>query len=113
MKYLFSFLFTLSFIVLQAQGLDNALLWKISGNGIKKPSYLYGTIHAICDPSLNKNVMDAMKNTQQLYLEIDIDDPNMEKQMLAGMYMKDGVTMSSLVNEEDYKIVYEFLKENA
>lgn len=113
MKYSLSLVFIASFIGLQAQGLDNALLWKISGNGIKKPSYLYGTIHAICDPSLDKNVIDAMKNTKQLYLEIDIDDPDMEKQMLAGMYMKDGVTMSSLVNEEDFTIVDKFLKENA
>jgi uncharacterized protein YbaP (TraB family) len=26
---------------------DKALLWKISGNALKKPSYLLGTIHLI------------------------------------------------------------------
>lgn len=112
MKYLYSVLFSVSFLGLQAQQLDNALLWKISGNGIKKPSYLYGTIHAICDATLEQNVVDAMKKTGQLYLEIDMDDPKMEKSMIAGMNMKDGVTMSSLVSEEDFKIVDEFLSKN-
>ena len=27
---------------------EKSLLWKISGNGLKKPSYVFGTIHAIC-----------------------------------------------------------------
>ena len=27
---------------------ENSLLWEVSGNGLSKPSYLYGTIHMIC-----------------------------------------------------------------
>ena len=27
---------------------DNSLLWEISGNGLKKPSYLFGTFHILC-----------------------------------------------------------------
>jgi len=41
---------------LKAQELENSLLWEISGNKLEKPSYLYGTIHLICDSSLNENV---------------------------------------------------------
>lgn len=113
MKYFFSFFFSLFFIGLQAQKLDNALLWKISGNGIKKPSYLYGTIHASCDTIVGQNVINAIKKTEQLYLEIDTDDPKMESQMMAGISMKNGVTMESLASAEDYKIVDDFLRENA
>lgn len=113
MKYFLSFFFSLFFIGLQAQKLDNALLWKISGNGIKKPSYLYGTIHASCDTLLGQNVVNAMKKTEQLYLEIDTDDPKMESQMMAGISMKNGVTMESLASAEDYKIVDDFLRDNA
>lgn len=28
--------------------LENSLLWEVSGNGLSKPSYVYGTIHGIC-----------------------------------------------------------------
>ena len=113
MKYSFSILFSLFFFGLQAQKLEDALLWKISGNGIKKPSYLYGTIHATCEVAFEQNVIDAMKKTNQLYLEIDIDDPNVQSQTMSGMYMKNGVTMKSLASEEDYQLVDDFLKSNA
>lgn len=113
MKYCLSLLFSLFFIGLQAQKLEDALLWKISGNGIKKPSYLYGTIHASCDTLLDQNVIEAMKKTEQLYLEIDVDDPKMESLMMANMNMKNGVTMELLVSAEDYKIVDDFLRDNA
>jgi uncharacterized protein YbaP (TraB family) len=31
-----------------SQNNNNTLLWKISGNGLEKPSYLFGTIHMLC-----------------------------------------------------------------
>jgi uncharacterized protein len=33
----------------QKNNSENTLLWKISGNGLKKPSYLFGTIHMLCE----------------------------------------------------------------
>jgi len=35
---------------------NNTLLWKIDGNGLETPSYLFGTIHVKCveDISLSK-----------------------------------------------------------
>lgn len=41
-----------------AQDENNTLLWKISGNGLDKPSYLFGTIHLICaeDAILSDNM---------------------------------------------------------
>src|SRR5436853_3718333 len=27
---------------------EKTLLWQVSGNGLEKPSYLFGTIHMIC-----------------------------------------------------------------
>ncbi|MBK8193090.1 MAG: hypothetical protein IPK76_07745 [Lewinellaceae bacterium] len=31
---------------------EKSVFWKISGNGLKKPSYLYGTIHLIPKKSI-------------------------------------------------------------
>ena len=95
-----------------AQKLENSLLWKISGNGIEKPSYLYGTMHAVCETNIDADVMQAFDETNQLYLEIDLDDPNLQAKMMGGVMMKDGVTISSLITEEESKIVDIFLKEN-
>ncbi|WP_257868783.1 TraB/GumN family protein [Flavobacterium sp. J372] len=95
-----------------AQKLDNALLWKITGKGLTQPSYLFGTIHITCDATLDAKTKKALDDTKQIYLELDMDDPGMQAAMMGGIMMKDGVTMSSLVSAEDFKIVDEFLTKN-
>ncbi len=43
--FLLFFLFPSIAAVAQKNAWPNTLLWKISGNGLKKPSYLFGTMH--------------------------------------------------------------------
>jgi uncharacterized protein YbaP (TraB family) len=93
-----------------AQSLEKTLLWKISGEGIKEPSYLYGTIHITCDNQLPAKVLKALDKTQQLYLEINMDSPTLQQEMMMGMTMRNGITLNSLSSEEDFKIVDAFLK---
>ena len=93
----------------EAQNLEKSLLWKISGNGIKEASYLYGTIHITCNATLPQKAINALEATNQLYLELDMDDPSLQQSMMQGMMMKDGKTMASLVSAEDFKIVDAFL----
>lgn len=61
--------------------LENSLLWEVSGNGLSKPSYLYGTIHMICSPDyfLTDKTKKAFESSEKLMLEINFSDP---KQML-------------------------------
>ena len=98
--------------VAKAQDLDKSLLWKISGNGLVHSSYLFGTIHAACEINLDKNTKKALLDSKQLYLEIDMDDPNMQAAMMKGIAMKNGVTISSLLSIEDAATLDAFLKEN-
>lgn len=95
-----------------AQKLDKALLWKISGNGLVAPSYLYGTIHVTCDATLDKGVKPAMDDTRQLVLEVDMDDPTLQSAMMGNMMMKDGKKMTDLAGPDDIKIVDDYLREN-
>jgi uncharacterized protein YbaP (TraB family) len=57
--------------------LENSLLWEVSGNGLSKPSYLYGTIHMICnsDYFLTENTTKALAKAEKLVLEINLADP--------------------------------------
>lgn len=112
MRYLillFSFIFSL---FSNAQELEKSLLWKISGNGLKEPSYLFGTIHATCDATLDENTLKALEVTKQLFLELDMDDKALQMEMIKFMTMKDGVKLSTLLSPEDFQIVDEFLKKN-
>jgi uncharacterized protein YbaP (TraB family) len=112
-KILFTALGLFAAFAGNAQKLDNGLLWKITGNGLSQPSYLYGTVHITCDATLDKNILAALNATSQLYLELDMDAPDMQTQMMGTVMMKDGVTMKSLATPEDYSVVNKFLQENA
>ena len=52
-----------------------SLLWEITGNGLKKPSYLYGTMHV--SDKLAFNLPDsffiALKSSNAVALELDMD----------------------------------------
>lgn len=107
MKYLLSLLVLsiLSTSTIHAQKLENSTLWKISGNGLENPSYLFGTIHITCDASIDEDVQKALDETSQIVLEVDMDDPTMQTKMMGGMYMKDGKTIKDYVSEDDFTII--------
>ncbi|RZJ69047.1 TraB/GumN family protein [Flavobacterium sp.] len=102
----------LAFAGLNAQKLEKSLLWKISGNGLSQPSYLYGTIHITCDATLDPNAIKAMADTKQLYLELDMDDPSLQSAMMGSMTMPAGKKMTDLAKPEDVKIVDEYVQKN-
>ena len=96
---------TLSVFSITAQELENSTLWKIEGNGLENPSYLFGTIHITCDATLEGDVKKALDETTQIVMELDMDDPSMQMKMMKGMYLKNGKTLKDFVSEEDYKTI--------
>lgn len=76
-KYLFGLLAFLAFGSIQAQNSTTpktqGLLWEITGNGLSKPSYLYGTMHI--SGKLAFNLSDsfylAIKSVNTVALELD------------------------------------------
>ncbi|MFN3404728.1 MAG: TraB/GumN family protein [Cytophagaceae bacterium] len=55
---------------------ENSLLWEISGNGLKKPSYLYGTMHVSSRIAfhLPESFFNALKSVEYVALEINPDN---------------------------------------
>jgi uncharacterized protein YbaP (TraB family) len=60
------------------------LLWKVTGNNLEKPSYLFGTIHMVCTDSfeLSPNVSLALDASDTLVLELDISNPDAVAQIV-------------------------------
>lgn len=108
MKHSFISLLTLITGLSFSQELEKSLLWKISGNGLKYDSYLFGTIHVSCDASLDDSTIKALKTTEQLFLEIDMNKP-IEMEMMKYITMKNENKISKLLNSEDFNLVDEFL----
>lgn len=91
-----------------------SLLWKISGNGLKKPSYVYGTIHLICptDLTVSDAVKDAFDKTEQLVLELDMDAPGFMQKMQQQSVNPDMKNIRTLLNEEETNILNNFFQKH-
>ncbi len=112
--FLISVIFSsLYFTQIYAQKEDKSLLYEISGNGLTTPSYIYGTIHMICkdDFVMTDATKKKFSETQQVYMEIDMDDPKMMPDMMKSMYMTDGYTLKNLMSDTDYQKVSQFFKD--
>jgi hypothetical protein len=113
--FLISLIFSsLYFTQIYGQKEEKSLLYKISGNGLSQPSYLYGTIHIICkdDFVMNEVTKQKFSEAKQVYLELDMDDPKMMPEMMKSMYMTDGSTLKTLMSGADYQKVSQFFKDS-
>lgn len=95
---------------------ENALLWKISGNGLKKASYLYGTIHMIPkeDFILSAATRTAFDNSKRVAFEIDMKEMTNFRTQLSLMtkaFMAGGKTLKDLLSAEDYGLVRQKMDE--
>lgn len=114
MKRIISLLFILSIINLEsiAQNLEKTLLWKISGKDLSQSSYLFGTIHMICpeDVVMKEYFAARLAETDQLVLELDMDEPSLMTDMQK-YGMNEGMkNISSEMTEEQQKVVNDFLQ---
>ena len=122
MKFTFLLSFASFFLGCQAQkttGLpgnenNNTLLWEISGKNLKSPSYLFGTFHLMCkeDIHFSANLQAAMKAADEVYFEMDLDDPSNTLGALFLMNMKKGTTLQDLYTPEEFARLNDFFKDS-
>ena len=113
MKSFLFFLFLCAGISVHAQK-ENSLLWEISGNGLSKPSYVFGTIHMICkeDFFMPDVVKQKFESSQHVFLEMDMDDPKMQGKMMKLAMLPAGENLKKLFGN-DYPMVDSFFKAKA
>lgn len=83
------------------------LLWKVEGNGLTKPSYLFGTHHLIEKEQIPgfENVLTYINSVDAVVGELDMSDMlNMQMHLMKAAIMKD-TTLSDLISPEDYTLV--------
>jgi uncharacterized protein YbaP (TraB family) len=93
---------------------EKSLLWEISHKDLAAPSYLFGTIHLICqdDFGLSDSLKIAMTLSKQLVLEVDMDDPGLMGAMAKTMHMAGNTTLRNLLGSEDYSRLNRFYKDS-
>lgn len=100
----------LTVLVLGLQAQDkksaNALLWEVSGKGLKEHSYLLGTYHLLNGSYLKElpEIDKPLQNAKGIVVELVLDSTKM-----MGIMMRYGIMLdhklSTLLTEEEFKLV--------
>ncbi|MEO8582934.1 MAG: TraB/GumN family protein [Flavitalea sp.] len=100
--------------ILQTAIGDNSLLLEISGHGLTQPSYLFGTMHIVCekDAILSEGLKKVIKESKQVYFEVDLDDLQEMMGLLQYVRMNDGRKISDLLTPVEYDRVKAYFEEH-
>lgn len=96
-------------------GAQAQLLWKVSGNGLDRPSYVIGTHHlaplSVKDSIVN--LQQAIDQTEQVYGEIVMDDannPEILMKMQQAMMLPADTTLKSFYTQAQYDTIAAVVK---
>lgn len=91
---------------------QRSLLWKVSGKNLKKPSYIYGTMHLMCaeDFVIKDKVISALKKCDSLFMEVDL--ASMDEMNLMNNQEEKSTSISAGLNEEEKRELDEILQKS-
>lgn len=109
-------LLSMLLMAVAVMGAKAQLLYKISGNGLEKPSYVVGTHHLASAAFAEKitGIRDAINNTEQVYGEVDTEKmtaPEQLQKVQAAMMLPDGLTLDKVLTADQMKKLNAFMKE--
>ncbi|MBG9378135.1 TraB/GumN family protein [Panacibacter sp. DH6] len=89
---------------------SKSLLWEVTGKDLKKPSYIFGTMHLLCanDAKLSTNLQAVITAADEIYFEIDMDDFGQLMSGLAAGTMKHDTTLPQLYTPDEYERIKTF-----
>lgn len=91
------------------------LLYRISGNGLQKESFVIGTYHLADDSFVDKipGARDALNNVEQVYGELEMDameNPDSMALLQKHMMLPDGKTIRDVLTKEQFGKVDDFFE---
>ena len=108
---LFIFLFSIILFIAKSQDSTKAILWKISGNGLSNPSYLYGVMHLVkpLDFIFNETAKSQLQNSDILYTEINLKTPCFA--MDHKLMLPDMANIKTYLTRQQSKKLWHFLRD--
>ena len=102
-------------LIMAAVTVQAQLLWKVTGNGLQKPSYIIGTYHFAPTSFTDsiKGLKEAMEASEQVYGEIvmaDMMKPENMTKMQSAMMLPEGQTIEKLYTAEEMARINAMLK---
>jgi len=104
-------IYLIPLITLLTANLNGQLLWKISGEGVKENSYLYGTIHVMPENqfSISPKIQKAFDQSRKLAMEIDLNIGLAKQIKIAKKtFLPSGQTIQNLLSPTDFEKVKSF-----
>ena len=114
-RVLISLLLCITGLATHAQtGDEHSLLWRISGNGLAKPSYLFGTIHLICpaDYVWTDKMKESLTASDKVCFEMDLDDPSVMMAASDGFMDTTGKKLKDYYTASEYQQLKKFVKDS-
>lgn len=107
---------TLLLTVMATAGMNAQLLYKISGKGLQKPSYIIGTYHLAPVSFVDSipGLRSALAESEQVYGEIetaDMTSPENIAKMQQAMMLPEGKTLTELLTPEQMQKLNATMKE--
>ncbi len=93
---------------------DKSLLWRISGNGLTKPSYLFGTIHLICkaDYIWTYKMRKSLEACEKVCFELDLDNRETMVAASEGLMDTSGKVLKDYFTPDQFKILKKFVRDS-
>ena len=104
---LFGLILSLFTSAANAQTPGQSVLWKVSGNGLTKPSYLFGTIHINCDTAYtNKaSIKSAIKACDYVITELNLTSYDELVKMYKASMDSSYTPLKSIYTAKEYKLI--------
>lgn len=101
------------FFLLWQTGYSQSLLYKVTGDKLANPVYIFGTIHALpqSDFFMDEVVMKKFEKADKIVFEIDMASPTMMAEVQGAMMMQ-GKSIDQLISEEEYKRLRQFFADS-
>ncbi len=101
------------FFIFNVQAQESTLLWKVSGNGLESPSYLFGTMHILCDQSIveKASFQEALSQSKLLVMELNPTNPELLQEMQQLAVNPGFENIYKDLPEEDFKLLDTYLSD--
>ena len=93
---------------------NKSLLWSISGHNLKKPSFLFGTIHLICidDYLWTPKMKECLNKSDNVCFELNLADPSVMAQVAIGLVDSSGKNLEDYFTQDQFKLLKKYINDS-
>lgn len=94
---------------------EASLLYKVEGDQLDQPSYVFGTMHVLCQQDFRTGdaMMQALEEADQVVMELDLSDSSVAQKMNQMIMNPDGPYLDQHLSPEQLTTLSDFVKAEA